>query len=109
MTDDITRQELDARFAAIDMRFAAVEKLIESTAAKLQAEIQRSSTDTLKWVVGTVVSVTSVALAVMTFVVNTAVNKGASEAARSTVPPVMIVNVPAGSTISQPPEPAKKN
>jgi hypothetical protein len=109
MTDDITRQELDARFAGIDVRFAAVEKLIESTAAKLQAEIQRSSADTLHWVVGTVVSVTSVALAVMTFVVNTAVNRGASEPARPAVPSVLVVNVPPGPTVSQPAEPAKEN
>ena len=102
---DMTRDEIDARFAAIrtqlDNRFAAMTAELRLEIQKNSSNMQKVATDIIKWVVGMIVGACAVALTVMTFVLNNAVPN--TPLAASAPIPVAITNLP--PQIAPPPAP----
>jgi hypothetical protein len=82
---EMTREEIDARFASMRAE-------MQAGFAELRSEMQKQSAEIIKWVVGMIVGAGAVAITVMTFVLNNAVPKTPFV---STAPvPVVITNLP---------------
>jgi hypothetical protein len=94
---DMTRDEIDARFAAIqtqlDNRFAAMTAELRLEIQKNSSDMQKVATDIIKWVVGMIVGASAVALTVMTFVLNNAIPKTPVPAPLA-APASITVNIP---------------
>lgn len=85
---EMTRDEIDARFAALRAE-------MQAGFAELRTEMQKQSAEIIKWVIGMIAGAGAVAITVMTFVLNNAIPK---------VPPAGPLPAPATVTINIPPQ-----
>ena len=92
---EMTRDEIDARFAALRAE-------VQAGFAELRTEMQKQSAEIIKWVVGMIVGAGAVAITVMTFVLNSAIPKTPAPAPLA-APASITVNIP-----PQPPPPAPR-
>ena len=92
---DMTRDEIDARFASMRAE-------MQAGFAELRSEMQKQSAEIIKWVVGMIVGAGAVAITVMTFVLNNAIPKTSAPAPLAT-PSSVTINIP-----PQPPPPAPR-
>lgn len=85
----VSKEFLDAKLEIMDTRMASLEAKMDTKFAELRAELHKNTAELVKWIVGTSLAMSAVAITVMTFVLNNAVPK-ASPYAASTPAPIVI-------------------
>ena len=91
---------MNERLAALEARFDAVLPTLatKTDIADVRTEIHKSTSEVVRWVVGTAIGGIAVFVTVMTFVLNNAVPKASAPAAQAPI----IINVPAPAAAAAP-------
>lgn len=107
-----SREEIDARLETaaakmdgrievieirMDGRLASIEAKMEANFARFDSALHKTTADTVKWVVGTIVAVGAVGLSIMTFLINNIAPKVAAQ------PAPIIITVPMPVPTASPP------
>jgi hypothetical protein len=88
---EITRPELNAKFAEVDAKFAEVNTKIDSAVHMLRTEMERNANIVIRWVIGLVFGGIILQVTIMTFVLNNAVpDKPVASVAAPAPAPIVI-------------------
>jgi hypothetical protein len=99
---EMTREEIDARFASMRAEMLAGFAELRLEIQKQSAEMQKLTAEIIKWVIGMIIGAGAVAITVMTFVLNNAIPRTPAPAPLAT-PSSVTINIP-----PQPPPPAPR-
>jgi hypothetical protein len=96
--EDITRAELNAKFAEVDAKLAEVntkiDVKIDAAVHMLRTEMERNSNTVIRWVIGLVFGGIILQVTLMTFVLNNAVPQSPPAAAAPPAPVVIYLPQP---------------
>jgi hypothetical protein len=112
--EPVSKDLLDARLATVETRIegrlVSLETRMESgfneLRAEFRAEMHKNTAELVKWIVGTSLAMSAVALTVMTFVLNNAVPKAPSYPPPQPAPAPIVIQMPAPpAPVPVPPSP----
>src|SRR5471032_2293195 len=94
-----TNMNVNAKFAKVDIKFA-----------ELRTEMAKGFADVIKWMIGTLIAMTALLIASLTFVVNVVIPHAAAAPVPASVPAPIIIQIPVPVAWSQaaPATPAPK-
>src|SRR5471032_1310128 len=101
---------MNTKFAEMDIKFMDANMNVNAKFAKLRTEMAKGFADVIKWMIGTLIAMTALLIASLTFVVNVVIPHAAAAPVPASVPAPIIIQIPVPVAWSQaaPAAPAPK-